>query len=167
MQESHKLWINNCLIVATYGVLTIFNKDSKFQSDHIWFAGVRECPPWCSIVGATVTVHQFFCMLHYQFYWRCRFLYVNLVSYLNKIWLCRFFFLSFFLPSIFWYMLLTTITLVYYNLEEWTENNENDKHGCHLDANKEVFSSSNGKIKILYYCHEDFYLAFFSVKWHS
>ena len=22
---------------------------------------VRECPPWCSIVGATVTVHQFFC----------------------------------------------------------------------------------------------------------
>ena len=27
-------------------------------------AGVRECPPWCSIVGATVTVHQFFCILH-------------------------------------------------------------------------------------------------------
>ena len=27
--------------------------------------GVRECPPWCSIVGATVTVHQFFCILHY------------------------------------------------------------------------------------------------------
>ena len=27
---------------------------------HLWFAGVRECPPWCSIVGATVTVHQFF-----------------------------------------------------------------------------------------------------------
>ena len=26
--------------------------------------GVRECPPWCSIVGATVTVHQFFCILH-------------------------------------------------------------------------------------------------------
>ena len=24
----------------------------------------RECPPWCSIVGATVTVHQFFCILH-------------------------------------------------------------------------------------------------------
>ena len=23
-----------------------------------------ECPPWCSIVGATVTVHQFFCILH-------------------------------------------------------------------------------------------------------
>ena len=22
--------------------------------------GVRECPPWCSFVGATVTVHQFF-----------------------------------------------------------------------------------------------------------
>ena len=31
---------------------------------HLWFAGVRECPPWCSIVGATVTVHQFFCILH-------------------------------------------------------------------------------------------------------
>ena len=24
---------------------------------------VRECPLWCSIVGATVTVHQFFCIL--------------------------------------------------------------------------------------------------------
>ena len=32
---------------------------------HLWFAGVRECPPWCSIVGATVTVHQFFCILHF------------------------------------------------------------------------------------------------------
>ena len=30
---------------------------------HLWFAGVRECPPWCSIVGAPVTVHQFFCIL--------------------------------------------------------------------------------------------------------
>ena len=30
---------------------------------HLWFAGVRECPPWYSIVGATVTVHQFFCIL--------------------------------------------------------------------------------------------------------
>ena len=27
--------------------------------------GVRECPPWCSIVGTTVTVHQFFCILHW------------------------------------------------------------------------------------------------------
>ena len=26
---------------------------------------LRECPPWCSIVGTTVTVHQFFCILHY------------------------------------------------------------------------------------------------------
>ena len=24
----------------------------------------HECPPWCSIVGATVTEHQFFCILH-------------------------------------------------------------------------------------------------------
>ena len=31
---------------------------------HLWFAEVRECPQWCSIVGATVTVHQFFCILH-------------------------------------------------------------------------------------------------------
>ena len=25
---------------------------------------VRECPPWCSIVGATGTVHQYFYILH-------------------------------------------------------------------------------------------------------
>ena len=31
---------------------------------HIQFARVSECPPWCSIVGATMTVHQFFCLLH-------------------------------------------------------------------------------------------------------
>ena len=31
---------------------------------HPWFSGVRECPPWCSIVIATGTVHQFFCILH-------------------------------------------------------------------------------------------------------
>ena len=31
---------------------------------HLWFAGVRECLSWCSIVGTTVTVHQFFCILH-------------------------------------------------------------------------------------------------------
>ena len=30
-----------------------------------WFAGVREFPSWCSIIGATVTVHQFFCILHF------------------------------------------------------------------------------------------------------
>ena len=34
---------------------------------HLWFAGVRECPPWCSVVGALVTVHQFFCILHLAF----------------------------------------------------------------------------------------------------
>ena len=32
----------------------------------VTFAGVRECPPWCSIVGATVIVHQFFCLLRVQ-----------------------------------------------------------------------------------------------------
>ena len=30
-----------------------------------YFPGVRECPPWCSFVGATVTGHQFFCILHF------------------------------------------------------------------------------------------------------
>ena len=29
---------------------------------HLCFAVVCECPPWCSIVGTTVTVHQFFCI---------------------------------------------------------------------------------------------------------
>ena len=27
-------------------------------------SGLRECPPWFSIAWATVTVHQFFCILH-------------------------------------------------------------------------------------------------------
>ena len=31
---------------------------------HLLFVGVREWSPWCSIVGATVTVHQFSCILH-------------------------------------------------------------------------------------------------------
>ena len=31
---------------------------------HLWFARVRECPQWCSIDGATVTVHRFFCILY-------------------------------------------------------------------------------------------------------
>ena len=31
---------------------------------HNLFTGIRECPPWCSIVGATVTVHQFFDILY-------------------------------------------------------------------------------------------------------
>ena len=34
------------------------------DADSSRFAGVRECPPWCSIVGATVTVHQFVCISH-------------------------------------------------------------------------------------------------------
>ena len=38
-------------------------KETSFL--HLWFAGIRECPPLCSIVGATVTVHQFFCILHF------------------------------------------------------------------------------------------------------
>ena len=41
--------------------------DSRLLPDtwsHLWFKEVHECPPWCSIVGATVTVHQSFCFLH-------------------------------------------------------------------------------------------------------
>ena len=38
--------------------------DSPGTWSHLRFAGVRECPPWCSIVGATVTVHPFLCNLH-------------------------------------------------------------------------------------------------------
>ena len=37
---------------------------SRIFKSTLWFAGVDECPPWCSIVGATVTVHQFFRILH-------------------------------------------------------------------------------------------------------
>ena len=39
--------------------------DSDSSRSHLWFAEFSECPPWCSIVGATVTVHQFFCILHF------------------------------------------------------------------------------------------------------
>ena len=39
--------------------------DSSRAPGLIWFAGVHGCPPWCSIVGSTVTVHQFFCILHF------------------------------------------------------------------------------------------------------
>ena len=31
---------------------------------HLWFAGVCECLPLCSIGGVTVTVHLFFCIWH-------------------------------------------------------------------------------------------------------
>ena len=40
---------------------------SGFQH-HRHLVGVRECPSWYSIVGATVTVHQFFCILHLKCY---------------------------------------------------------------------------------------------------
>ena len=40
------------------------NYDGKYPTFYDLASGVRECPPWCSIVGATVTVHQFFCILH-------------------------------------------------------------------------------------------------------
>ena len=42
----------------------MFQHIDKNSWTHLWFAGVLEWQPWCSIVGATVTVHQFFCILH-------------------------------------------------------------------------------------------------------
>ena len=51
---------------------------------HLWFAGVRECPPWCSIVGATVTVHQFFCILHW--YYTCAFLVTRPLTLYHNFW---------------------------------------------------------------------------------
>ena len=39
--------------------------DSSRAPGHLCFPGVRECPAWCYIVGATVTVHQFFGILRF------------------------------------------------------------------------------------------------------
>ena len=53
-----RIWLyNGAPLVAFYDTL-------PGTWSHLWFAGIRECLPWCSIVGATVTVHQFFCILH-------------------------------------------------------------------------------------------------------
>ena len=42
---------------------------SGFQGLILWFLSHwSECPPWCSIVGATVTVHEFFCVLFFMLY---------------------------------------------------------------------------------------------------
>ena len=48
-----------CLIIFFNCVSTDTSRAPGLTSG---FAGVRECPPWCSIVGAKVTVHQFFCI---------------------------------------------------------------------------------------------------------
>ena len=63
------------LHIYTFVVLRALMADAASQAgdadssrgtwSYLWFAGVRECPSWCSIVGATVTVHQFFCILHF------------------------------------------------------------------------------------------------------
>ena len=65
---------------------------------HLWFAGVRECPLWCSIFGATVTVHQFFCIL--CFCHTCSLCHVELVVQfptrgLTQVLLCLF-------PGVLW-----------------------------------------------------------------
>ena len=41
-------------------------ESSRAPWSHLWFTGVRECPPCCSFVSDTVTVHQFFCILHWH-----------------------------------------------------------------------------------------------------
>ena len=43
----------------------------------MFYAGVHECPPLCSIVGSTLTVHQFFWIL--QFCHTCSLCHVELV----------------------------------------------------------------------------------------
>ena len=45
-------------------IWTIWTDSRPGTWSNLSFAGVRECPPWCTIVGATVTVHQFFCILY-------------------------------------------------------------------------------------------------------
>ena len=47
---------------------------SQARWSHLWFVGVRECPPWCSIVGAPVIVHQFFCILNVTALPRCNYI---------------------------------------------------------------------------------------------
>ena len=49
------------------GIITFESNPSHMFNINVhflWFSDVRECPSWCSIVCATVTVHQFFCILH-------------------------------------------------------------------------------------------------------
>ena len=67
-------WIYFCRSRVTFGYGFPFTTNVTISTSisspgtwsHLWFAGVHECPPWCSIVGATVTVHQFFCILHFH-----------------------------------------------------------------------------------------------------
>ena len=54
----------------------------------VWFAWVRECPPWCSIVDVTVAMHQFFCTYH--FCHTCSLCRVELVVWFPQVLLCLF-----------------------------------------------------------------------------
>ena len=58
MKTQDMIWFN---IVLRFKGLTLTPPGTW---SNLFFAGVRECPPWCSIARATVTVHQFFCILH-------------------------------------------------------------------------------------------------------
>ena len=61
---------NGCLLLLLY-------KCGSTKQTFLFLVSLLVCrgPPWCSIVGATVTVHQFFCILHYRklFIFRCSF----------------------------------------------------------------------------------------------
>ena len=56
------IYIKKIHIVLNHKKLIFWNWHPPWS--HLWFAEVHECPPWCSIAGATVTLHQFFCILH-------------------------------------------------------------------------------------------------------
>ena len=70
LTEAADLWFGVGFHVETSYTIIVFSRGIPNSENvtilfHLWFAGVRKCPPWCSIVGATVTVHQFFCIVHF------------------------------------------------------------------------------------------------------
>ena len=62
-------------LYAFYRQVSLFNQELYFEAFDLYhdnhyginvFKHISE--PWCSIVGATVTVHQFFCILHWSWW---------------------------------------------------------------------------------------------------
>ena len=77
MSHFQSFWVELCKTLERDGQeIKISTRMKKFHFwvkytllitwSRLWLAGVRECPTWWSVVGATLTVHQFFCILHYQ-----------------------------------------------------------------------------------------------------
>ena len=65
MQNLGKFWENVNIVQVVQNFLEDYILVIGHMTwSHLLFAWVRECPPWSSIVVATVTVHQFFCILH-------------------------------------------------------------------------------------------------------